>query len=327
MDTQQRPGWEQKALENIALAGIKEQKRSRRWNIFFKFLFFVYLTFIIASLVSQKQNTPSYDLFGQETNTGSQEHIALVRLQGAIAGNEAANAEAINSTLRRAAAKAEVKGILILANSPGGSPVQSSLVYKTIQAVRADSNKPIITVVADVCASGCYYIASASDEIYADESSIVGSIGVISQSFGYADAAKKLGLDPRTFTAGKNKDFLNPGKPLNPEQVDFMKALLDDLHQNFIQAVKTGRGDRLTDDPDLFSGLFWTGKDAQELGLIDGIATPLEAAQKIGNYPIYDYRRKDPIEKVLDKIGVQAQAAIGNGINSALAPSKSIEFK
>ncbi|PIE46056.1 MAG: signal peptide peptidase SppA [Gammaproteobacteria bacterium] len=326
MDSQQ-PNWEQRTIEKIALQGIKEQKRARRWNIFFKILFFLYLTAIVASFFIQSKEAQTYDIFGQKSDRQHSQHIALVRLKGTIAADEAANAEALNSTLRRAAANHRVKGILLLANSPGGSPVQSSVIYKTIREIKKNTRKPILTVVTDVCASGCYYIASASDEIYADESSIVGSIGVISQSFGYGEAAKKLGLDPRTFTAGKNKDFMNPAKPLKPEDIAFIKTLLDDLHQNFIQAVKTGRGDKLADNPDLFSGLFWAGKKAQALGLIDGIDTPAGVAKRMGNYPVYDYMQKDAIEKVLEKLGVEAKTAVTNGIHQAVIPNNRIEFK
>ncbi|MBS9778311.1 MAG: signal peptide peptidase SppA [Gammaproteobacteria bacterium] len=322
-----KPNWEQETIERIALAGIKEQKRSRRWNIFFKFLFFIYVTFIIVSLSMKSGTKPHYDLFGQDTKSMAEGHIALIRLSGVISAAEHANAELMNSTLRRALSNKNVKGVLLLANSPGGSPVQSSLIYETIKTLKEQYNKPIYTAVTDVCASGCYYVASATDEIYADHSSIVGSIGVISQSFGYGDAAKKLGIDLRTFTAGKNKDFLSPARPLRPDEIEFMQSLLDDLHQNFISAVKAGRGDRLADDKRIFSGLFWVGEKAQKLGLVDGFATPVEVAKKIGNYPIYDYMAQDPIERVLGKFGVQAENAIGEGINKALAPSTELKFQ
>lgn len=326
MDTQ-RPNWEQRTIERIALDGLKEQKRSRRWNIFFKALFFIYLTFIIASFFIKAKNTPTYDAFGQKTSIISGEHIALVRLNGVIAAGELASAENLNTTLRKALSDKQVKGVLLLANSPGGSPVQSSEVYKTIRSLKKEYQKPILTAVADTCASGCYYIASATDEIYADESSVVGSIGVISQSFGYGEAAKKLGIDPRTFTAGTNKDFMNPARPMTEKEVAFLKSLLADLHQNFIKAVKAGRGERLADNPELFSGLFWVGEKAKQLGLIDGFATPVEVAKKIGDYPVYDYMSQDPLEKVLKKIGVEAENAVSGGLNQVLAPKNQLEFK
>ncbi|PID66227.1 MAG: signal peptide peptidase SppA [Gammaproteobacteria bacterium] len=326
METQQ-PNWEQRTIERIALEGIKEQRRSRRWRIFFKILLFVYLTVIIASLFIQAKQAPAYDIFGQKTTLLAGEHIALVRLNGLIAAGEPANAEGLNATLRKAMSDDKVKGVLLLANSPGGSPVQSSEVYKTIRALKKQYKKPILTAVSDSCASGCYYIAAATDEIYADESSIVGSIGVISQSFGYGEAAKKLGIDPRTFTAGENKDFMNPARPMTDKEIAFLKTLLEDLHQNFITAVKAGRGGRLANNAELFSGLFWVGEKAKNLGLIDGFATPLEVAKKIGDYPVYDYMSPDPLEKVLKKIGVEAENAVSGGLNQVLSQKNQLEFR
>ncbi|MGY0400118.1 MAG: signal peptide peptidase SppA [Ostreibacterium sp.] len=327
METNNTPHWERETIEKIALAGIKEQKHSRRWNIFFKILFFLYITFIIVTLLIKSDSTPNYDILGNKVASGANEHIALIQLNGTIAADEESNAAYLNAILREAISDKAVKGVLLLANSPGGSPVQSSMIYKTIRQLKAKFHKPILTVVTDTCASGCYYIVSATDEIYADKSSIVGSIGVISQSFGYADAAKKLGLDPRTFTAGKNKDFMNPTRPMTESEIDFLKGLLDELHQNFIRAVKTGRGKRLTDNPELFSGLFWTGTKAKALGLIDGIATPAQVALKIGDYPVYDYSAKDPIEKVLQRFGVETKNAVSSGINRAMMPKSRIQFQ
>lgn len=326
MNPQQRPNWEQRTIEKIALEGIKEQKRSRRWGIFFKSLLFIYITIIIVALVVKAGKIPRYDTFGNEFSPTIKKHIALIRLTGTIAGDKAANAELLNKTLRKVMRDDEVKGVLLLADSPGGSPVQSALVAQTIHTLKKQYKKPILTAITDMCASGCYYIVAATDEIYANESSIVGSIGVISQSFGYADAAKKLGLEPRTFTAGKNKDLLNPARPIDPEQLKFFKSLLDDLHQNFITAVKTGRGERLTDNPDIFSGLFWVGTKAKALGLIDGLATPEAVAKKIGDYPVYDYSQQDPVDRVLERIGAQGKAVISDGLQQALSPQQSVKF-
>ncbi len=322
-----KPNWEQQTIEKIALEGLREQKRSRRWRIFFKILFFIFFAIFIFSIATQSSRHHTVDSMGRSVNSISGEHIALIRLEGLIAGSEFANAEELNATLRQAMSDPKVKGILIRADSPGGSPVQSSLVYKTIQSLKKMYPKPILTVVTDTCASGCYYIVSATDEIYADESSIIGSIGVISQSVGYGEAAKKLGLVPRTFTAGKNKDFLNPARPLRADEVDYLKQILDKLHQNFINAVKQGRGSKLANSADLFSGLFWVGKDAQKLGLIDGIATPHQVAQKIGDYPIYDYDSGDSMMAVLKKLGVEAKQSMSKGISEAILPSSNLQLK
>lgn len=319
--------WEQRTIEKIALSGIAEQKRKRRWGIFFKVLFFVYIAVIVAVFLTKSKNTSTYDVFGFAYSPMKSEHIALVRLNGAIAFGETANAELLNATLRQAMSEKNVKGVLLLANSPGGSPVQSSLVYKNIMALKETYHKPIYTAVTDTCASGCYYIAAATDKIFADESSIVGSIGVISQSYGYADAAEKLGITPRTFTAGKHKDFMNPARPMRADEVDFLKQLLDELHHNFIAAVKQGRGQRLSNDDELFSGLFWTGTKAKALGLIDGIATPMATAKQLGDYPVLDYMFEAPFDKVLKRIGVTASDVVSETVGKHLTPKQQIEFK
>ncbi len=335
MDTQsteapQRPhnNWERKALEKIALAGITEQKRARRWSIFFKALFFLYLAVMTVMLFNKSGNLQSYDDMGRKVGMKKDAHIALVRIDGVIAPDKDANADKLAATLRRALNKDTVKGVLIQANSPGGSPVQSSLVFKTLRELKAKTDKPILTVITDVCASGCYYMVAASDEIYADESSIVGSIGVISQSFGYAKAAEKLGIDPRTYTAGENKDFMNPARTPTAKEIAFLKTLLDELHDNFIAAVKTGRGDKLSNTPELFSGSFWTGTQAKQLGLIDGIATPQAVAAKIGDYPVYDYAPKAPLKKALEGLGVEAEQVITDSARQILsAGEQRVEFR
>lgn len=328
--TPQRPqsNWERKTLEKIALEGIAEQKRNRRWGIFFKFLFFAYLLVIAVAVFNKAEHRSTYDDMGSVVDGESNDHIALVRIDGTIAAGEDANADRLSAVLRRALEKESVKGVLIQANSPGGSPVQSSLVFKTIQQLKAQTDKPVLTVVTDVCASGCYYMVAASDEIYADESSIVGSIGVISQGYGYAEAAKKLGIDLRTYTAGKNKDFMNPARTPTADEIAFLEQLLATLHDNFIDAVKAGRGNKLADNDSLFSGLFWTGGQAVDLGLIDGIATPKEVAAKIGNYPVYDYAPKAPLEKVLESFGAEAEQAITGSATRILTGSENkLEFR
>lgn len=319
--------WERQTIKKIALEGIKEQKRARRWKIFFMLLFFAYLAFIAFALLGKGENTPKYDLFGNVVKGDSKDHIALVRLSGAIAEGKDANAARLSKVLRSAASKDSVKGILIEANSPGGSPVQSSLVFQTIQDIKKTFNKPIKTVVTDVCASGCYYIVSATDEIYADKSSIVGSIGVISQSFGFKDAAEKLGINPRTYTAGENKDFMNPAREPSEKEIAFLKKLLADLHVHFIDAVKLGRGDKLANDPELFSGLFWTGEEAKGLGLIDGIATPQMVAQGMGEYPVYDYDAKPPIKQLLEQFGAEAQGVVSGSLEQMIESRSGIHFK
>ncbi len=250
--------WEQQAIEKIALASIKEQRSGRRWKIFFTFLFFIYLTAIIAMLVGKSERASVYDVLGQKVGDHSHKHIALVRLRGGIAD-------------------------------------ESSLVYQTIGEIKAEFDKPIKTVVTDVCASGCYYIVSASDEIYADKSSVVGSIGVISQSLGIQAAAEKLGLEPRIYTAGKNKDFMSPAREPTAEEIAFLEKLLNELHQNFIDAVKTGRGERLSDNP--------------------------------GDYPVYDYMQQSPIEQILSNLNAETQRIVSRSIEQLFSPETGVEFK
>ncbi len=319
--------WERSAIEKIALAGIAEQRKHRRWRIFFILLFFVYLTVITVALFRRADLQPDYDIMGRAIDPTSREHIALVRLSGVIADDKEANAEALSALIYKAMAKDSVKGVLIEANSPGGSPVQSSLVFQAIQDAKQRFHKPIKTVVTDMCASGCYYIVAASDEIYADKSSIVGSIGVISTSYGYREAAKKLGIEPRIYTAGENKDLLSGARELTPKEIAFLKQLLDKLHQNFIAAVKAGRGERLGDNPELFSGLFWVGGEAKQLGLIDGIATPQAVAKSMGDYPVFDYSEKSPLQQVLKDMGAEAEQAVGTGIQQALTPRGHWQFR
>jgi len=321
--------WQNNAIEKILLEGIKEQRSSRRWRIFFRIVFFIYFTIIIALFFIDQndERQPRFDAFGNKVTSPQKDHIALIHLNGVISASENASAEKLTRSLRQAAANRHVKGILIEANSPGGSPAQSSIVYKTIIDIKKTYKKPVMTVVTDVCASGCYYIASASDAIYADESSIVGSIGVISQIYGYQELAQKLGISPRTYTAGKNKDFMNPAREPRPDEVSYLKKLLATLHQHFIGAVKKGRGNKLADSPELFSGLFWSGDIAKQLGLIDDIATPEMAAKKIGDYPVYNAVKKSLLQKILKSFGTQTQQTLKRSAQQILSPKQSIEFK
>ncbi len=322
-----KENWERNILEKVALSSIKEQTKARRWSIFFKLFFVAYILIITLVLVAKYKSSrnQSLDYLAQKVDVESEFHIALIKLSGIIAADKEVNAEAFSYMLRSAAAKDDVAGILIVANSSGGSPVQSSMIYKAIREVKEDyPNKKIITSITDMCASGCYYIVSATDEIYADKSSIVGSIGVISQSYAYGDVMKKLGVVPRTFKAGKYKDFMNPVRPINEFEQKHMQKLLDKLHNNFITDVKAGRGKRLKDNPDLFTGLFWDGQTSLELGLIDGLADVKNAASKIGDYPVYDYSPKNPMQEIMQEImkeiGLQVENSAMQVIDEISSP-------
>ena len=288
--------WERDVINRLAFAALNEQRRARRWSVFFKSLFFVYL-FVLLFYV------PS-DWSGGAITTGK--HTALVELDGVIAANTPANADNIVTGLRRAFKDKNTQGIILRINSPGGSPVQAGYVYDEIRRLREKyPDTKLYAVVTDICASGGYYIAAAADEIYADKASIVGSIGVLMDGFGFVDTLKKVGAERRLMTAGEHKGILDPFSPLKADEVQHVQNLLDGIHRQFIDAVKKGRGDRLSDDPRLFSGLFWNGDESVKLGLVDGLGSSSYVAREIiGAEKIVDYTtRPDYFERFADRIG------------------------
>ncbi len=299
--------WERDVINRLAFASLNEQRRARRWGIFFKLLFFIYLFAIFFVLPGQWGATPI--VHG--------EHTALVELDGVIASNTPANADNLVGSLRRAFEAKNAKGIILRINSPGGSPVQAGYVYDEIKRLRKKyPEKKLYAVVTDICASGGYYIAAAADEIYANQASIVGSIGVLMDGFGFVDTLKKLGVERRLMTAGKHKGILDPFSPLKPDEVAHVQGLLDGIHRQFIDAVKAGRGDRLADDPRLFSGLFWDGEEGVKLGLVDGLGSSSYVAREIIKAKeIVDYtNRPDLLERFAERIGVASARAIGDDL-------------
>ena len=300
--------WEREAIVELANAGLKEQRRARRWGIFFKLFFVAYLIiFLIAFLGSNKMDT-----------IGSNErHTALVSLIGVIADGEEASANNVVAGLRDAFENENSAAVILQINSPGGSPVQSAYINNEIGRLRElHPTKPIYAVISDICASGGVYVAVAADKIFANESSIVGSIGVRMDGFGFEDAIEKLGIERRLLTAGEHKALLDPFSPENPVEKQHIQALLDDVHQEFIDVVKAGRGDRLANDPKLFSGLFWTGTKAMELGLVDGLGSPGYVAREvIGVEDIIDYSHQ---EDFFDRFAGRIGTAIGSSLGSWL---------
>jgi len=295
--------WERKALTDLAKAALDEQRKSRRWGIFFKLLGFGYLAFLLLLLLGGE---------GTEIAT-EREHTAVVDVQGMIADFTEANADNIVSGLRRAFEAENSKGVIIRINSPGGSPVQAAYVYDAIGRLRAEyPNKPVYAVVTDMCASGGYYIAAAADEIYANRSSLVGSVGVLMNGFGFTGTMDKVGVDRRLYTAGEHKGFLDPFSPENESEVAHMQTLLDDIHQHFITAVKEGRGDRLKDNPDLFTGLVWTGEQGLEQGLVDGLGSPGYVAREVvGAEETVNYTPQAPLfERIAQRIGAAFSGAV-----------------
>ena len=307
---QSRPGndKEWQLLEKLLMQSGKESRRARRWGIFFKSLTFVYL-FVILFLFS----LPSW--MGDKGAGIGGSHTALVDISGVISDQELASADAIVTGLRSAFDDSNTQGLILRINSPGGSPVQSGYVYDEI--VRLKELNPTIkvyAVISDIGASGAYYIAAAADEIYADKASLVGSIGVISSSFGFVDTMKKLGVERRVFTAGENKAFLDPFSPLKKTDKAFWQDVLSVTHAQFIGQVKKGRGDRLKASSDVFSGLIWTGEQALEMGLIDGLgSTGFVAREVIGEENIVDFTLKlSPFEQFADRFGMAAASTLAN---------------
>jgi len=304
--------WERDVINRLAFAALNEQRRARRWSVFFKSLFFVYL-FVLLFYVPT-------DWSGGAITTG--EHTALVELDGVIAANSPANADNVIHGLRRAFKDKNTRGVILRINSPGGSPVQAGYVYDEIKRLRKKHpDIKLYAVITDICASGGYYIAAAADEIYADKASIVGSIGVLMDGFGFVGTLKKVGVERRLMTAGEHKGILDPFSPLKSDEVRHVQGLLDGIHKQFIDAVKAGRGDRLADDPRLFSGLFWDGEEGVKLGLVDGLGSSSYVAREIIKAEkIVDYTaRPDYFERFADRIGATMANVMGENLGLGAA--------
>ena len=307
---------EWRLIERVVMANTEELKRQRRWGIFFKVLTFTYLFGIFAFF--WVSSTGQYDIGA----TGG--HTAVIGVEGVIAAGEMAGADSVISSLRNALEHPDTKAVVLRINSPGGSPVQSSYIYNEINRLRDLYEAiPIYSVIVDTGASGAYYIASATQEIYANGSSVVGSIGVTAAGFGFKGLIEKVGIERREFTSGEHKAFLDPFSEVDPEEQELFEVLLNDVHQQFITDVKAGRGDRLKEDPKLFSGLFWTGNQALELGLIDGLKSTSELARELGYPEIVDFSyRLSPLEQFAKSLGVSIAQTVVN-----MSASRGFELK
>lgn len=290
-------------LNQIAEDYIKEQKRKRRWGIFFKI---IYLLIIILALFGLFSGT------SKDEAKRSQPHIAVVKVQGVIADDSNANAERINESLRKAYLNPNTKAVIVEINSPGGSPVQSDDIYQYMRYLNQTYPKiPMIAVCTDMCASGGYYVAAGANTIYANPMSIIGSIGVRAGGFGFVDLMDKIGVERRLYTAGKDKGFLDPFSPQQPQQVAEMEKMLSQTHNVFIQAIQASRGERIEkDDPTVvFSGEPFSGVEAQKLGLIDGFASAQSIARtQFNNLPMVDYT--EPLG-FFDRISSRMSAELG----------------
>lgn len=301
-------------LEKAVLAGVLEQRRARRWGIFFKGLGFLYV-FAVLFLVS-----PLADL---EKTAALKSHTALIEVRGVIADEERASADNIVGSLRSAFADKNTRAVVLRINSPGGSPVQSGYVYDEIRRLRGEHpGIKVYAVITDLGASGAYYIASAADAIYADKASLVGSIGVTASGFGFVDAMSKVGVERRLYTAGEHKTFLDPFSPQKTDETRFWGTVLETTHKQFIASVKQGRGERLKDKehPELFSGLVWSGEQALEFGLIDGLGSASYVAREVvGEKNLVDFTHKEStIDRFAKKLGagVAEQISLWMGLHA-----------
>ena len=305
------PQWERAVLERVALRALDEQRRARQWSALFKLLWLLFAFLVLAAWMGWIGR-------GEKEAAVSGRHTALVDLEGIIAPEGKASADRIIRGLDRAFKDPNTKGVVLLINSPGGSPVQAGYIYDEILRLRRKYPKiPLYAVVEDLCASGGYYVAAGADRIYVDKASLVGSIGVIISSFGFTGAMDKLGIERRAYTAGENKDFLDPFAPENPEQRAHAQKMLEEIHQQFIKAVRDGRGTRLKETPEIFSGLIWTGERSIQLGLADALGSAQSVARDvIQAEKIVDYT---PEENVFDTLSRRFGTTFGAAFGRAAA--------
>lgn len=306
-DSQPSPAsqdWAVRTVEKIALAGLQEQKTARRWSVLFKSLTFIYLFFLLMMLLGW---------VGQNKNT-SIAHTALIDISGVIEAGGQVNADAVISSLNDAYDNNGTKGIILRINSPGGSPVQAGIINDEIHRQRKlHPEIPVYAVVEDICASGGYYIAVAADKIFVDKASIVGSIGVLMDGYGFTEVMKKVGVERRLMTAGENKGMLDPFSPVNPKQQAFAQSMLNQIHQQFITVVREGRGSRLKEDADTFSGLFWNGEESIKLGLADAQGSAEYVAREvIKQAEIVDFTYQETVvDRFAKKLGASMAQELG----------------
>jgi len=300
------PGWERATLEKLAFASLTEQRLARRWRNFVRLAWLAFFVLIVWILISR--NGPPQD--------GLTPHTAVVEIKGEIASGAEASSELIVAALRGAFEDEGAQAVVLLINSPGGSPVQAGIINDEIKRLKVKHKKPVYAVVEESCASAAYYIAVAADKIFVDKASIVGSIGVLMDGFGFTGLMDKLGVERRLMTAGENKGFLDPFSPQTEKHRIFAQAMLDQIHKQFIDAVKAGRGKRLKETPETFSGLFWSGQQAIELGLADQLGSlDFVAREVVKAEDIIDYTRRDNVaERLVKRFG----ASIGEGAVHAI---------
>jgi len=314
----QAPGWERSILEKVALQAVQEQRRARQWNLLVRLLWLLFAFLVLAGAMGWIGRGGGDKDASAATSVGLGKHTAIVDVEGVIASEGKASAERIIKGLNRAFKDSNTAGVIVRINSPGGSPVQAGYVNDEMRRLRAKyPSIPLYVVVEDLCASGGYYIAVAGDKIFVDKASLVGSIGVIINGFGFTGTMDKLGIERRAYTAGENKDFLDPFAPENPAHKQYAQQMLAQIHQQFIATVKKGRGNRLKETPEMFSGLVWTGEKSIELGLADGlgsaesVARDVVKAEKLVNFT--------PEENVFERFSKTFGASAGETFGRAVA--------
>jgi protease-4 len=311
MENSPNPNWERQALEHLLLENLKETRKARRWKAVLRVLTLLVIVSVVIMV---------FDFHLPGRGIGVEKHTAMVTLDGEISSSSMANALDINSSLTAAFENENSAGVVMRINSPGGSPVQAGMINDEIHRLRKlYPKKPFYVVVEDICASGGYYVAVAADQILVDKASIVGSIGVIMEGFGFTGLMDKLGVTRRMITAGSNKGMMDPFSKENPQQVEMIKTMIDEIHQQFIAVVKEGRGARLKESADLFSGRVWNGEQAVKIGLADGFGTVDTVARDVFKAPdILDYTMKENFaERVAKRFGAEVGAAAGKSLIKA----------
>jgi protease IV len=303
------PQWERAVLEKVALKALDEQRRHRQWNALFRLLWLIFFFLLFAAFMGWIGRPDR-----ESSSAAAGRFTALVDLEGVIAPDSKASADKINKALNRAFKDSGTQGVVLRINSPGGSPVQSGYINDEIVRLRAKyPEKHLYVVVQDLCASGGYYVAAAGERIYVDKASLVGSIGVIISSFGFVDTLKKLGVERRAYTAGENKDFLDPFQPENEAHRQHAQKMLGEIHQQFITVVRKGRGERLKETPEMFSGLIWTGEQSVKLGLADGLGgLDYVAREVIKAEKVVDFSPKENVfETLSERLGTRFGQSLG----------------
>jgi len=312
--SEQNNNWERGVMEKLAMSAIQEQRRARHWGIFFKTLTFGYLFIILFVFMGWFDS--------REAALGGGKHTALVDMQGVIAPDSQANADNLIPSLQDAFEDKDTQGVILRINSPGGSPVQAGQINDEIRRLRAKHpGIPLYAVVEDVCASGGYYVAVAADKIFVDKASLIGSIGVLMDGFGFTGTMEKLGVERRLITAGENKGFLDPFSAADPAQQKFAKQMLTEIHQQFIDVVRQGRGKRLKETPDTFSGLVWNGQRGVEMGLADGYGSIESVARDVIKVEkIVDFTMKESFaDRLAKRFGAGVASALGFAIQGGVS--------